>query len=71
MRAMAFALALHRRGGYTARVDNDARRFRPALQLNIDANWVSQAFTGSGYIQSIITSKVNAFVQRSATRNLV
>jgi ABC-2 type transport system permease protein len=35
----------------------------PALQLNIDATRMSQAFTGSGYIQSILTREVNAFVQ--------
>jgi ABC-2 type transport system permease protein len=36
----------------------------PALQLNVDATRMSQAFTGSGYIQSIVTGEVNAFVQR-------
>ena len=33
----------------------------PAIQLNIDATRMSQAFTGSGYIQSIINSEVSAF----------
>lgn len=36
----------------------------PALQLNVDATRMSQAFTGSSYIQSIVTGEVNAFVQR-------
>lgn len=35
----------------------------PAIQLNIDATRMSQAFTGSGYIQSIIGSEVSAFLQ--------
>ena len=36
----------------------------PAVQLNVDATLMSQAFTGSGYIQQIVTSEVNEFVQR-------
>lgn len=36
----------------------------PALQLNVDATRMSQAFTGSGYIQQIVLSEVNEFVQR-------
>lgn len=36
----------------------------PALQLNVDATRMSQAFTGSGYIQSIVNGEVNAFVLR-------
>jgi len=35
----------------------------PAIQLNVDATRMSQAFTGSGYIQSIIGSEVSAFLQ--------
>lgn len=35
----------------------------PALQLNVDATRMSQAFTGSGYIQAIIHDEVNDFVQ--------
>ena len=35
----------------------------PALQLNVDATRMSQAFTGSGYIQSIVSSEINAFLQ--------
>ncbi|MFW6093139.1 MAG: ABC transporter permease [Pseudomonadota bacterium] len=36
----------------------------PELQLNIDATRMSQAFTGNGYIQSIINAEVRAFAQR-------
>ncbi|CAM3948774.1 ABC transporter permease [Roseateles saccharophilus] len=39
---------------------------QPALQLNIDATRMSQAFTGGGYIQQIVAGEVNAFVQRQA-----
>ncbi|MCW5622120.1 MAG: ABC transporter permease [Burkholderiales bacterium] len=35
----------------------------PALQLNVDATRMSQAFTGSGYIQSIVAGEVNTFLQ--------
>jgi ABC-2 type transport system permease protein len=37
---------------------------RPEVQLNVDATRMSQAFTGSQYIQQIVTEEVNAFVQR-------
>jgi len=33
----------------------------PAIQLNIDATRMSQAFTGNGYIQQIVTSEVSEF----------
>ncbi len=36
----------------------------PAIQLNVDATRMSQAFTGSGYVQEIISGEVNAFVSR-------
>ena len=36
----------------------------PAIQLNIDATLMSQAFTGNGYIQQIVASEVDEFVQR-------
>ena len=41
----------------------------PTIQLNVDATRMSQAFTGNGYIQSIVTGEVNTFVagQRTAT----
>lgn len=35
----------------------------PTIQLNVDATRMSQAFTGSGYIQNIIGSEVGAFLQ--------
>lgn len=36
----------------------------PAIQLNIDATRMSQAFTGGGYIQSIVSSEVSEFLNR-------
>ena len=36
----------------------------PAIQLNVDATRMSQAFTGNGYIQQIVAGEVNEFVQR-------
>ncbi len=40
-----------------------ARR-SPALQLNVDATRVGQAFSGSAYVQTIISEEVQAFLQR-------
>jgi ABC-2 type transport system permease protein len=40
-----------------------ARR-SPTIQLNIDATRISQAFTGGGYIQSIVTSEISEFLSR-------
>lgn len=37
---------------------------QPSVQLNVDATRMSQAFTGSSYIQSIVTREVQSFVQR-------
>ncbi|MDE2600565.1 MAG: ABC transporter permease [Rhodocyclaceae bacterium] len=37
----------------------------PAIQLNVDATRMSQAFTGSGYIQQIVSGEVAEFVQRA------
>jgi ABC-2 type transport system permease protein len=34
----------------------------PTIQLNIDATRMTQAFSGGGYIQSIVTSEVNEFL---------
>lgn len=39
----------------------------PAIQLNVDATRMSQAFTGSGYIQSIVESEIRAFLQGHRT----
>ncbi|MDF2114631.1 ABC transporter permease [Roseiarcaceae bacterium H3SJ34-1] len=36
----------------------------PTIQLNIDATRMTQAFTGGGYVQSIVTSEVNEFARR-------
>ena len=36
----------------------------PAIQLNVDATRMSQAFTGSAYIQQMVTAEVSEFVQR-------
>jgi ABC-2 type transport system permease protein len=36
----------------------------PAIQLNIDATRMGQAFTGNAYIQQMVASEVNEFIQR-------
>lgn len=36
----------------------------PAVQLSVDATRMRQSFMGSGYIQQIVQSEVNEFVQR-------
>lgn len=36
----------------------------PTMQLNVDATRMSQAFSGSGYVQQIVMGEVNEFVQR-------
>ena len=36
----------------------------PAIQLNVDATRMSQAFTGSSYIQQMVMGEVSEFVQR-------
>jgi ABC-2 type transport system permease protein len=40
-----------------------ARR-SPAIQINVDATRMSQAFTGSGYIQTIVNDEVSEFLAR-------
>lgn len=37
---------------------------RPTIQLNVDATRMSQAYSGSGYVQSIVTAEVNEFARR-------
>jgi len=37
---------------------------QPDIQLNIDATRMSQAFTGGGYVQTIVATEVAAFLQR-------
>ncbi|MGL4554913.1 MAG: ABC transporter permease [Gemmataceae bacterium] len=36
----------------------------PTIQLNVDATRMTQAFSGSGYVQQIVQDQVNEFVQR-------
>jgi len=36
----------------------------PVIQINVDATRMSQAFTGSSYIQQMVLGEVNEFVQR-------
>ncbi len=36
----------------------------PEIQLNVDATRMSQALTGSAYIQTIVAAEVNAFIKR-------
>ena len=36
---------------------------QPTIQLNVDATRMTQAFTGSGYIQTIVDGEVSAFAQ--------
>ena len=44
---------------------------QPAIQLNVDATRMSQAFTGSGYIQQIVNGEVTGFINRyRASQNL-
>lgn len=37
---------------------------RPSMQLNVDATQIGQAFTGAGYIQTIVGAEVAEFAQR-------
>ena len=37
---------------------------RPTIQLNVDATRMSQAFTGAGYVQSIVGGEIDAFARR-------
>lgn len=38
---------------------------QPAVQLNVDATRITQAFSGSGYVQAIVTAEVREFVNRT------
>ena len=40
------------------------RGHRPAVQLNVDATRISQAFTGSGYVAEIVSAEVAEFARR-------
>ena len=35
----------------------------PTIQLNVDATRMSQAFTGSGYVQTIVSEEIQAFLR--------
>lgn len=37
---------------------------QPAMQLNVDATRMTQAFTGAGYVQAIVSGEVSEFAQR-------
>ena len=37
----------------------------PEIQLNIDATRMTQAFSGGGYVQAIVTSEVSEYVERT------
>lgn len=37
---------------------------RPAIQLNVDANRMSQSLVGSSYVQTIVSNEIRAFAQR-------
>ncbi|MDW5317512.1 ABC transporter permease [Rhizobium sp. PL01] len=39
----------------------------PTLQLNVDATRMTQAFSGSGYVQSIISSEISEFANHNRT----
>jgi len=43
----------------------------PTIQLNVDATRVSQAFTGGGYIQSIVSGEVSEFLNRYRAENQI
>ena len=43
----------------------------PALQLNVDATRMSQAFTGSGYVQAIVLGEVSEFVRRHRAEDVL
>jgi ABC-2 type transport system permease protein len=67
--------ALHLRAGHSAQLSaRRAGRARAGVQLNVDATRMSQAFTGSGYVQQIVaarsTSSCNATAAAAAARGL-
>ncbi|CAM5761250.1 mannose-1-phosphate guanyltransferase [Labrys miyagiensis] len=41
----------------------------PVIQLNVDATRMTQAFSGGGYVQSIVSGEVNEFMQRYRARD--
>ena len=45
-------------------VDTFALDIPPTIQLNVDATRMTQAFSGGGYVQSIVSGEVSEFVNR-------
>ena len=43
----------------------------PTIQLNVDATRMTQAFTGGGYVQSIVSSEVGEFLARHRAETVV
>ena len=43
----------------------------PAVQLNVDATRMSQAFLGNSYIQNIVTGEVNTFLAKSRENSVL
>lgn len=43
----------------------------PTIQLNVDATRMSQAFTGGGYVQSIVSAEVTEFLNRHRAQSSV
>ena len=42
----------------------------PAIQLNVDATRMSQAFTGSGYVQQMVSTSTEYFIRRNCVKLL-
>ena len=40
----------------------------PTIQLNVDATRMTQAFSGSGYVQNIVHNEVSRYLQRHASQ---
>ena len=40
---------------------------QPEIQLNVDATRMSQAFTGSGYLQNIIQKEISTFINKGSS----
>ncbi|ETI64559.1 membrane protein [Sphingobium sp. C100] len=65
MDAGTYTFVLHIPSGF----QRDVLAGRPAqIQLNTDATRMTQAFTGSGYVQQIVIGEVSAFVNRNRGR---
>lgn len=43
----------------------------PTIQLNVDATRMSQAFTGAGYVQQIVSGQITEFMQRYRSDGLL